>query len=90
MSAAWLQRTNRMISAQLAAYRQELDRARRRHERGGAVCCPRCGLILAQRLPALQPRHCPRCVARRRAVVELEPMSERDPCSSPPPPDSQS
>ena len=40
--------------------------------RGPAVRCPRCGLIIAPRMPTLSPRHCPRCLGRHRVVVELE------------------
>lgn len=36
------------------------------------VHCPACGLTLTPRSPILLPRHCPRCVVRRRVVVELE------------------
>jgi hypothetical protein len=40
-------------------------------QRGGAHC-PTCGLTLTPRSPILLPRHCPRCVVRRRLLVELE------------------
>jgi hypothetical protein len=36
------------------------------------VHCPTCGLTLTPRSPILLPRHCPRCVVRRRILVELE------------------
>jgi hypothetical protein len=39
---------------------------------GPAVRCPRCRLVLSPRLPVLTPRHCPRCLVRRRLAVELE------------------
>jgi hypothetical protein len=33
--------------------------------------CPRCGLSIAVRSRWLAIKHCPRCVARQRTVVEL-------------------
>ncbi len=33
--------------------------------------CPRCGLSIAVRSRWLAIRHCPRCVARSRTIVEL-------------------
>jgi hypothetical protein len=78
---AWVRRTDRVISAQLAAYRRELAGATR-GDRAVPVGCPRCGLVLAPRLPALAPRHCPRCLARRRVAVELEPLVGGDPRSA--------
>lgn len=33
--------------------------------------CPRCGLRVTQRFRAYAIRHCPRCIARYRAAVEL-------------------
>jgi len=80
--SAWLERTDRMISAQLATYRHQLGGGTRQLHGSGAVKCPRCGLVLASRLPSLEPRHCPRCLARRRIAVSLERFSgslERDP-----------
>jgi hypothetical protein len=35
--------------------------------------CPRCGLRVVQRFRRYAIRHCPRCVARYRAAVELLP-----------------
>lgn len=35
------------------------------------LSCPRCGLSLEVRSRWLTIRHCPRCVARSRTVVEL-------------------
>lgn len=35
------------------------------------LSCPRCGLALAQRTQWLLVRHCPRCLARARTLVEL-------------------
>jgi len=81
--SAWLQRTNRMISAQLAAYRQELGGSGRDREARVPLRCPRCGLTLTPRLVSLQPRHCPRCLARRTAVVGLQPLADGDPGSAP-------
>jgi uncharacterized paraquat-inducible protein A len=60
-----------MISGQLANYKRELLSAPGARP-SVAVECPRCGLVLTPRLPALEPRHCPRCMARSRAVVKLE------------------
>ena len=49
-----------------------------RPARGGAaaavVRCDRCGLVVASRTAALAPRYCPRCLARRRVAVRLEPF----------------
>jgi hypothetical protein len=72
--SVWVARSDRVISAQLAGYRRELAGTARG---GGGVAfrCPRCGLVVAPRLALLRPRHCPRCVARRRVAVELEPLS---------------
>jgi hypothetical protein len=42
---------------------------------GSAVRCPSCGLVLAPRTALLVPRYCPRCLARRRSAMELEPLS---------------
>jgi hypothetical protein len=39
-----------------------------------AVRCPHCALVLTPRAAVLVPRHCPRCVARQRRAVRLEPM----------------
>ncbi len=33
--------------------------------------CPRCGLSIALRVRWLAIKHCPRCVARSRTIVEL-------------------
>ena len=33
--------------------------------------CPRCGLSLAERFRASALSHCPRCIARRRTLVEM-------------------
>ena len=38
------------------------------------VKCGACGLVIASRTAALAPRYCPRCVARRRALVLLRPL----------------
>jgi hypothetical protein len=35
--------------------------------------CPCCGLALSTRAALLPPRHCPRCLVRRRRLVELRP-----------------
>jgi hypothetical protein len=37
--------------------------------------------VLAPRVPTLMPRHCPRCLVKRRRAVELEPT----PPAAPPP-----
>jgi hypothetical protein len=37
--------------------------------------CPRCGLRVAQRFRVYAVRHCPRCMAHHRAVVELHSTS---------------
>jgi hypothetical protein len=50
--------------------------------RGPAVRCPRCKLLIAPRMPTLSPRHCPRCLARRRIVVELELLPSQCPAQS--------
>ena len=39
---------------------------------GVTLICPRCDLTLVARLPLLAPRHCPRCLARRRVAVKLD------------------
>ena len=39
------------------------------------VTCPHCGLVLTPRAAVLVPQHCPRCVARQRRAVRLEPMA---------------
>ena len=65
----WRQRSDRLIDAQLAAYRRQLAA---RSTAAGAFVCPRCRLRLMPRLPALAPRHCPRCLARHRVAVELQ------------------
>jgi hypothetical protein len=61
--------------------------AQRKRSRGGdgmnpdvastsaAVRCPRCGLVVTVVVLSLQPRHCPRCLARRRSAVALEPVA---------------
>lgn len=38
---------------------------------GSFLNCPRCGLSIRQRARSLRIGHCPRCLARSRAVVEL-------------------
>ncbi len=68
---AWARRTEATISSQLANYRRELL-SRPGARPPAALECPRCGLVLTPRLPALEPRHCPRCLARSRTVVKLE------------------
>ena len=49
-----------------------------RPARGAAVAavarCDRCGLVVTSRTAALAPRYCPRCLARRRSAVRLEPF----------------
>ena len=65
---AWTHRSDRLIDAQLAAYRRQLAV---RSNAAGGLLCPRCRLRLTPRLPALAPRHCPRCLARHRVAVEL-------------------
>jgi hypothetical protein len=44
--------------------------------------CPRCGLRVVQRFRWYAIRHCPRCVARYHAVIELLPshFRRRPPC----------
>lgn len=66
---AWRQRSDRLIDAQLAAYRRQLAV---RSNAADALVCPRCRLTLTPRLPALAPRHCPRCLGRHRVAVELK------------------
>lgn len=39
-----------------------------------AVRCPACALTLWPRVASLAPEHCPRCLARRRVPVALEPL----------------
>jgi hypothetical protein len=39
--------------------------------RGGYLSCPRCGLSIEVRPHRTAIRHCPRCVGRRRLIVEL-------------------
>lgn len=46
---------------------------------GPAVRCSRCGLVLAPRLPALTPRHCPRCLAHGHLAIELEALAPERP-----------
>ncbi len=36
--------------------------------------CGSCGLLIASRSPAPATRYCPRCLARRHAVVSLRPL----------------
>ena len=79
--SAWIEQTDRKISAQLAAYRHEFRSSVRRDSPSDAVRCPRCGLVVASRSPSLEPRHCPRCLAHRRAAVALEPVSGCDPAA---------
>jgi hypothetical protein len=50
-----------------------------------AVTCPSCGLTLAPRMPILLPRHCPRCLARKRTAVELQQRLETVAASAPAP-----
>jgi hypothetical protein len=38
---------------------------------GSFLNCPRCGLSIRQRARSLRIDHCPRCLARSRAMVEL-------------------
>jgi len=40
-------------------------------EVGSSLNCPRCGLSIEIRSPWLAMTHCPRCVARDHAAVEL-------------------
>jgi hypothetical protein len=70
----WAQRSDRLIDAQLAAYRRQLAV---RSTAVGAFVCPRCRLRLTPRLPTLAPRHCPRCLARHRVAVELQASEPR-------------
>ncbi len=37
-----------------------------------ALRCPACRLVIRPRVLALTPRHCPRCLARRRVAVKFE------------------
>jgi hypothetical protein len=37
--------------------------------------CPNCRLVITSLVLALSPRHCPRCLARRRVAVGLEAVS---------------
>lgn len=48
---------------------------------GLSVDCPRCGLSIGIRSPWLTVLHCPRCVARARALVRM--------CSAEPPSDER-
>lgn len=41
---------------------------------GAAVVCSACGLVVRSWVEALAPRYCPRCLARRRVAVEMEPV----------------
>jgi hypothetical protein len=38
--------------------------------------CPHCRLALSTRAALVLPRHCPRCLARRRRRVELRPVAD--------------
>jgi hypothetical protein len=40
-----------------------------------ALRCPECRLVITSLVLALSPRHCPRCLARRRVAVGLEALS---------------
>jgi hypothetical protein len=40
-----------------------------------ALRCPDCRLVITSSVLALSPRHCPRCLARRRTAVGLEGFS---------------
>lgn len=40
-----------------------------------ALKCPRCGLVIGIRFPALAPERCPRCLVRQRVAVKLEEAS---------------
>jgi hypothetical protein len=37
------------------------------------VGCPRCGLSISPTATTFIPTHCPRCLARRRVAIALEP-----------------
>jgi hypothetical protein len=41
------------------------------------VRCPRCRLRLGPLAPVLVPQYCPRCLAKQRLTVELQPISRR-------------
>jgi ribosomal protein S27AE len=67
--SAWTERADRAISSQLASYRHELASALRRGlGASDAARCPRCGSMLAVRVPSMSSQQCPRCLARRIAV----------------------
>ena len=73
--SGWVRRTEARISSQLATYRREFAVGT-----GAAakqdVTCPRCGLVRSGRPVDAEPWHCPRCLARERAVVELVELPE--------------
>jgi hypothetical protein len=41
------------------------------------LTCPRCGLSLTVRSMLIAPPYCPRCLGRRRALVELATSAPR-------------
>lgn len=42
-----------------------------------ALRCPDCRLVITTSVLTLSPRHCPRCLARRRVAVGLEALSSQ-------------
>jgi rubrerythrin len=68
--SGWVRRTEARISSQLATYRREFAGGAAARATGD-VTCPRCGLVRTGRPANAEPWHCPRCLARERAVVEL-------------------
>jgi hypothetical protein len=44
--------------------------------------CPNCGLTIQPRAPFLTMDHCPRCLARRGAIISME-ISDQRPGSDP-------
>lgn len=63
-------RPDSAIDVHVAAYRRQLGE---RPFSAGALSCPRCRLRVLPRWPVLAPRYCPRCLARYRVAVELQP-----------------
>lgn len=53
------------------------------HAQESSVSCPSCGLTLAIRARWRPVRHCPRCLARTRSLVEMIPLKgDPDPIES--------
>jgi hypothetical protein len=54
-------------------HHDSIDGLSDRDRAGLQLSCPRCGLTIAPRAQWLTVQHCPRCIARSRALVVLRP-----------------